>query len=244
MPSRFSFLITCEHASPAVPEPWEAVLGDYISECEAHQIWDPGTAEIATHLGKLLDAPVFRGEHTRLLVDLNRSVTNPNLFSPPVRELPEQTRTRILLDHYYPFRHSVLRALELLEAERKPIFHLSIHSFTPVLNRQTREADIGILFDPSREWEREIAELWLYYLSGAEPDRVSRPNYPYLGVSDGHVTALRRAYTHQPYIGIEIELNQALPLADSPGQFAGLFVKTLQRALQNKPVTRKIFAGP
>lgn len=241
MPTRFSFLITCEHASAAIPEPYVPVLGEFVARCEAHQLSDTGTAEIGTFLGKLLDAPVFSGKHSRLLVDLNRSLTNPSLFSPPIRELPDKERARILLDYYYPFRHEVLGALERLSTETKPIFHISVHSFTPVFHGEKRRADYGILFDPSREWERKISELWLYYLSAAEPERISLPNYPYQGVSDGHVTTLRRVYRRQPYIGIEIEFNQALPLIQKPEHFARLFVKTLQRALTNKRIAQALF---
>lgn len=242
MPSRFNFLVTCEHASADLPEKWRPLLGDYIAARETHEVWDPGTAEIGMRLGRLLDAPVFHGRQTRLLVDLNRSISNPNLFSPPVRELPEQIRTRILLDHYYPFRHEVLRAMEWLQGNRKPLFHISVHSFTPVFQGVKRETDFGILFDPSREWERTISEVWLYCLRAAEPGMSSRANYPYLGVSDGHVTALRRVYRRQPYIGIEIEANQALPLAEDAHRFARLFARTLQRALQTKRVGHTVFS--
>jgi hypothetical protein len=37
-----------------------------------------------------------------------------------------------------------------------------------------------------------------------------RRNYPYLGVGDGLRTALRGVFSEEEYIGIELEVNQAL----------------------------------
>lgn len=234
IPSRFRFIVTCEHASAAIPDRWQRVLEQYCAECEMHQSWDPGTAEIGSWLGKLLQAPVFKGEHTRLLVDLNRSVSHASIFSPPMRELSDAERTRILTTFYYPFRHQVIRALDYLVTEKKPIIHLSVHSFTPVLNGIKRTADFGLLFDPARETERELSRIWLPYLKAARPDLVCKPNYPYLGASDGHTTAMRRAFGRHRYLGFELEFNQKLDLAEDAEKYARWMVKTLERSLDTK----------
>lgn len=236
MLSQFRFIITCEHASPAIPEAWKAVLTPFCAGCEAHQIWDPGTSEIATHLGNLLRAPVFKGEYTRLLVDLNRSGRHPALFSSPMQELDDARRTRVMTSYYYPFRHQVIRALEYLITEKRPIIHLSIHSFTPVFHGETRKADFGLLYNPHRHKERETADLWLYYLKAARPDLVCRANYPYHGVSDGHVTALRLPFGRFKYLGLELEFNQKFPLAENAEEFARWIYKALRRTLNNKQI--------
>ena len=37
-----------------------------------------------------------------------------------------------------------------------------------------------------------------------------RHNYPYSGISDGLTTSLRKRHTQARYLGVEIEINQAL----------------------------------
>lgn len=234
MLSQYRFVITCEHASPAIPDGWKSLLEPFCATCEEHRIWDPGAAEIATHLANLLEAPLFKGEHTRLLVDLNRSAHHAALFSPAIQELTDLQRTHILTAHYYPFRHEVVRLLDFLVTEGRPIVHLSIHSFTPHFGGETRDADFGLLFDPGSHWEREAADLWLYHLQSAHPDLICRANYPYLGTDDGHVTALRLAFGRYRYLGLELEFNQKLPLADEAEGYARWVCQSLRRTLNNK----------
>ena len=47
-------------------------------------------------------------------------------------------------------------------------------------------------------------------VSIADPSLRIRRNYPYLGKADGFVTHLRRRFKSEDYIGIELEMNQAL----------------------------------
>lgn len=237
------FIITCEHASAAIPPAWRELLAPFGETCEEHERWDPGTSEIATQLGKLLHAPVFKGEWSRLLVDLNRSARHPALFSPPLRELQDYQRTRILTGYYYPFRHQVVRALDYLVSESSPVIHLSIHSFTPVFKGERREADFGLLFNPYRVCEREMAALWLHHLKQSRPERVCRANYPYLGVSDGHVTALRIGFGRHGYLGLELEFSQKLPLAEKAESYARWIFQTLRRTLNSNRMASLLAAA-
>ncbi len=237
MRGRYRFLVTCEHASPAVPPEWREQLEPYCAASETHRVWDPGAPDIAERLAKLLRAPLFNGEQTRLLVDLNRSVGHPELFAPVLREIPDTQKTAILTRHYYPFRHRVIRLLEQWLTEKLPVIHLSVHSFTPVLDGETRDAGFGLLYDPAHPPERSLATVWLHCLKAARRDIVSRENYPYAGVADGHCTSLRRCYGPAlPYLGFELEFNQTLPLAKEADQYAQWIFRTLKQSLQSKRV--------
>jgi predicted N-formylglutamate amidohydrolase len=44
----------------------------------------------------------------------------------------------------------------MIEASKKPVLHLSIHSFTPIWSGVERKVDIGILFDPDNKSEAEL----------------------------------------------------------------------------------------
>jgi Predicted N-formylglutamate amidohydrolase len=86
---------------------------------------------------------------------------------------------------------------------------LGIHSFTPILNNVVRNADVGILYDPSREAECHIADALISEIHARAPQLRIRRNYPYRGTSDGLTTELRQKFG-EAYAGIEIEINQAL----------------------------------
>ena len=62
-----------------------------------------------------------------------------------------------------------------------------------------------------------------------------RMNYPYRGVNDGHVTALRRRFGADGYLGLELEINQNL-LVDDRGRSAS--VATLVAALRQSGIGR------
>ena len=177
---------------------------------DSHRGWDPGALTLARALAKTLDAPLIFSQTSRLLVDLNRSEHHPKVFSTMTRGLPSDARNRILDDHYRPYRAEVEAAGDAIIDAGARIVHISAHSFTPVLDGETRRADIGLLYDPRRTREAALCNRWIASLGAALPDIVVRRNYPYRGDADGLTTALRRRYRVADYVGIEVELNQRL----------------------------------
>ena len=103
-----------------------------------------------------------------------------------------------------PFRNQTEDIVE----NSLPVLHLSVHTFTPVLNGVARKADIGLLYDPARLSEKAIVDRLSMKLKKKGFD--VRRNYPYRGKADGHTTALRKKYPDGEYAGIEIEWNQKL----------------------------------
>jgi predicted N-formylglutamate amidohydrolase len=87
---------------------------------------------------------------------------------------------------------------------------VSVHTFAAVLDGRHRRCDVGLLYDPSRELEAAFCSEWQARLVEAVPGLVVRRNYPYRGIADGLVTWLRRRLPANDYLGIELELNQAL----------------------------------
>lgn len=61
---------------------------------------------------------------------------------------------------YTPHWNKVQGVLSELWKVNTLIIHIGVHSFTPILNNQKRNTDIGILYDPSRKKERELALRW------------------------------------------------------------------------------------
>jgi N-formylglutamate amidohydrolase. len=67
---------------------------------------------------------------------------------------------------------------------------------------------VGLLFDPRRPREEVIAQRLKTSLRST--GLTVRFNYPYRGTSDGLTTAMRAWLPSTAYMGIEIEINQAL----------------------------------
>lgn len=210
-------VVTCEHASNAVPPELEQLFAqghDALGELpqaalSSHRGYDVGAADVALGLAEAVGTRAWLGPWSRLVVDLNRSAHHPKLFSPVTRALDKQARQDLVARLWQPHRAAVGAAVARA-AELGLCLHLAMHSFTPVWQNQTRAVDIGLLYDPKRAYERQLAQALAAGLAQACPTWRVRRNQPYRGVSDGLPTALRRLWPDAQYAGIEIEVNQAL----------------------------------
>jgi predicted N-formylglutamate amidohydrolase len=200
-----NLIITCEHAGNQVPENYSHVFANVQDILQSHQGWDPGALEIARFIATECSAPLFSCETTRLLIEPNRSLHSQQLYSQYSRTLFETEHDFILQQYYYPHRNGVE---DVISKVSKPVLHLSIHTFTPVLNNNVRSVDVGILFDPARKAESDFCKQLLDGLEQALPFLVIKFNEPYKGTDDGFTTYLRTKFNDAEYLGVEIEVNQ------------------------------------
>jgi predicted N-formylglutamate amidohydrolase len=209
------FVISAEHATNRIPAAYNN-LGLSGRQLQTHIAWDPGAGIVARACARALGCPCHPGHVSRLLVDLNRSLGHSKLMArrsfsiavPGNRDLSPAEKERRIRLYYRPFREAVLSDVRRAIEEYGRCIHLSIHSFTPVVGRVVRHAEIGLLYDPHRPLERLVADELLRRLS--DDGFHVRRNYPYRGVSDGHTTHLRRDFRKPTYAGVEIEVNQRL----------------------------------
>jgi predicted N-formylglutamate amidohydrolase len=210
--TRFSPIVTAEHASNAVPDALET-LGLSDETLASHVAWDPGVAPVAAALAAALEAPLFVGEYSRLVADLNRSPGSAEVVPevafgvivPGNLGLDAAARNAREARYHRPYWTKVGAALSNL---RPPILHLSIHSFTESLHGKRRDVDLGILIDPDRPLEAEVSGLLRPKLHAFGFD--VRENEPYDGRGDGLTTRLRSARAPLDYAGVEIEISQRL----------------------------------
>lgn len=205
-----SLLVTCEHASNHVPSDWQSLFENAPAILDTHRAYDPGSGELAHHLAEALGAPCFSARVTRLLIDHNRSLHNSALWSEFSRHLPAMEKARLLEDYYHPFRETVGRWIHERQMEGRQVLHVSVHSFTPVLDGRVRELEIGLLYDSRRSEEVRIANAWKRRLVTCRPTQRVRLNRPYLGRSDCHQNRYRKLYGSDDYVGLELEINQSL----------------------------------
>jgi predicted N-formylglutamate amidohydrolase len=165
---------------------------------------------MAQEISGYFRAPLVASTVTRLLVDLNRSVRHPDIHSQASRHASRPEQNRILRDHYLPYRRQVERLVAKAIGRGRRVVHISSHSFTPRLHGKVRHADIGLLYNPVRPGEFDICELWKTAFKRAAPELRVRRNYPYAGKNDGLTSDLRLRHPPDVYVGVELEINQAL----------------------------------
>ena len=182
----------------------------------SHRGWDPGALHAARRLARDLDAPLLAAQTSRLLIDLNRSPGHPHLFSEVTAALSPAERQEIFDAVHAPHWRQAREALAQAIAEKGAVLHLAIHSFTPRYGAVVRQADIGLLYDPSRPRERRLCRQWGVAIGDRAPDLRVRRNYPYRGVSDGLARAMRRLWPDAQYAGVEVELNHGPWFEDKP----------------------------
>jgi predicted N-formylglutamate amidohydrolase len=205
-----SFIVTCEHGGNRIPEPYRPLFRDYGQLLESHRGWDAGALDMAEALAKARRAPLVASTVSRLLIDLNRSVGHPQLFSVATRAASAQTRAQIVEQYYRPYRGQVEELVRQAVSRGQRAVHISSHSFTPELDGNVRGADVGLLYDPTRRGEVEMCARWKESLAALTPELRVRRNYPYAGKGDGLTSHLRRRFGHGDYVGIELEVNQSL----------------------------------
>lgn len=228
-------LITCEHGGNRIPQRYRKLFSGFEALLKTHRGYDAGALVMAKEMAKSLSASLFVATTSRLLVDLNRSIGHPRLYSDATRMAPVMVRREILQSHYLPYRNKVEADIAAAIECGSRVIHIASHSFTPELNGVARNADIGLLYDPVCSDEAALCRHWQTQLKAVAPDLKVRRNYPYTGRSDGFTAYLRRRFPDERYVGIELEINQKHVL-DGARHWRALRLKVidaLRRAMKN-----------
>jgi predicted N-formylglutamate amidohydrolase len=208
-----AFLITCEHGGNRIPAPYRALFRGRRALLDSHRGYDAGALVLARALARAFRARLVTSTLSRLLIDLNRSIGHPQLFSAATRDAPEKIRATLVERHYRPHREKVERLVRQSVASGRRVIHIATHSFTPELDGKLRRADVGLLYHPGRGGEVELCARWKASLAAIAPRLRVRRNYPYAGKADGLTAHLRKRFARGAYVGIELEVNQAIVAA-------------------------------
>ena len=168
---------------------------------------------MAKALADAFGAPLVASTVSRLLVDLNRSIGNPQVFSAATRGVPVVDRIAIAEQYYRPYRADVERIVSHAILRGHRVIHVSSHSFTPQLNGKKRNVDVGLLYHPGRRSEAALCARWKALIAAGAPHIRVRRNYPYAGKGDGLSSHLRLCFPPAAYVGIELEINQRIVFA-------------------------------
>jgi predicted N-formylglutamate amidohydrolase len=227
-------VLTCEHADHRIPRSYAGLFAGAADVLASHQGWDPGALRLARLLARRLERPLLVTRWSRLLVESNRSPTNPRIWSRFTRELPRDERRRILERYWWPHRRDVEASIRAAIGKGRRAVHVAVHSFTPAIDGEVRNADVAILFDSRLSREAELARRWGTLLRRAAPELRVRYNYPYRGCTDGLATWLRQRHSAARYLGFELEVNQALAVGPGWRGLGEALAESLAEALRDR----------
>lgn len=172
-------VLTCEHASQALPAPyaWPAADARLVG---THWAYDPGIADLTRRVAEALGAPAVLSRFSRLLVDPNRPTTSDTLFRAHADGLPvalnegltDAERQQRVTRYYEPYH----AACDACVAAHPGAVVLGMHSYTPLYEGTPREVQIGVLFED----DPELGMAWLEHLAGRGYD--VRANEPWSGL--------------------------------------------------------------
>lgn len=226
------WVVTCDHASKAVPD-WVAGgdLGLPPADMARHIAWDPGAAPVARALARHLDSPCILSRFSRLVIDANRGEDDPTLLMrlydgtviPANRHADAAERARRLDRLHRPYH----AALEALAARRDDSVICAIHTFTPRLaGRPPRPWHLGVLHSPR---DSRLAAPLIERLR-ADDDLCIGDNQPYSGHLPGDSIDRHALARGRPNVLIEIR-NDLIATPDDQAYWAARLAVVLREVL-------------
>ncbi|NQV44779.1 MAG: N-formylglutamate amidohydrolase [Rhodospirillales bacterium] len=230
------FVLVCEHAVNAIPPELDN-LGLNSDALQSHIAWDPGAYPVAKAVSEKLDAPLVAPRVSRLVYDCNRDGAAESAVPERSeayeiqgnRGLGEDERKARADQYYAPFHDAVTGVIEKRIGEGCAPVIMTVHSFAPVYDGETRDLDVGIIHD-------EDARFADAYLSVAEADatfKVQR-NAPY-SAADGVTHTLKEHALSRGLLNVMVEIRNDL-IETAEGQQAmaerlSIYAKTALAAL-------------
>ena len=225
-------IVTCEHASNRLPEPYEWSTHD-VDFKETHWAYDPGARDTAHLLTEQLHTIGVFSRFTRLLLDANRLLYAETLF----RQVcdghaldlnssitPEERYQRIQRFHV-PYHSLVGEVAQFLD----PALIISIHTFTPNYQGQARTVEVGVLYE---DYDEELARYTQQQFQLAGFD--TRLNEPWSGKAGlmPVVMGLKFANSASPRDSIELEIrNDIATDCEARRKIVDILVRVAERQI-------------
>ena len=199
-------LLVCDHASRRFP----IVLGtmglDPVAR-RCHLALDIGAGALTERLANALSVTAVMCQYSRLIVDCNRQLMDPSAFLEFGDGVIVRGNHNLQMDEkearadeiYWPYHNAITLQIERLQAQGRPPIFIAVHSFTPVLNGESRACEIGVLWDA----DRVTAEIFVHDLREAGFN--VGDNEPYSGKDLADYTIDHHAEAAGlPHVSIEI----------------------------------------
>lgn len=201
-------LLVCDHASNRIPGSLDG-LGLAPEKLRQHIAYDIGCEGVTRRLSAMLDARAILAGYSRLVVDLNRSLTDPGLMPavsdntviPGNRDLDEAARNVRIHELFTPYRKAIDCVLHDFHVRGIAPAFIAIHSFTPRMNGFDRPWHIGVLWDKDPRIPLPLMDR----LRGRPEGLTVGNNEPYSGKHPADYTIDHHAESRGiPHVSIEI----------------------------------------
>jgi len=231
---RSDYLVICDHAGNRIPR-LLGNLGLPQRELERHIAWDIGASEMAEELGGELGALVILQPYSRLVIDCNRPLTNPQsvvqesdgtVIPGNVAITAEQSQQRAQ-SIFEPYHARIRRELDERRALGRTSALIFLHTFTPVLAGSPRAWHAGVL----HHRDQRLAVPLLRGLR-SEPGLVIGDNEPYTA-SESTDYGLIEHGERRGLPCVELELRQDLMTSAHERE---AWVRRLARLLRSVPI--------
>ncbi len=141
-------LFIADHASNYIPSSLKN-LGLKDNQLNSHIAYDLGVKELCINLSNLLNSKYIIGEYSRLIIDLNRDITDPTLI-PEIVDRKIIKKNLNLSSYYKRKRISEIynryhRNIKKTINQNNITVLISLHSFNPIFKKKKRNIHFGIL---------------------------------------------------------------------------------------------------
>ncbi len=222
-------LLVCDHASSRFPKSLgDMGLDPFARRC--HLAIDIGAGGLTESLAESLGVTAVVQNYSRLVVDCNRHLMDPSAFLefgdgilvPGNHNLHGEQKELRASTLYWPYHCAIDEQVQRLRKLGPLPAFISIHSFTPVLNGESRPWQISVLWDKDETVKQVFLEGFRdagYYVGD---------NVPYSGKAPQDFTIDHHAEEiGLPHVGLEIRQDL---IDDEEGivQVAGVMHKIIE----------------
>ena len=204
--SEAPILLVCDHASCRFPESLgDMGLDPFARRC--HLAIDIGAGSLTEYLADRLGVTAVLAQYSRLVVDCNRELMDPSaflafgdgIFVPGNSSITQSQRDARADAIYWPYHHAIDAQIHRMVSLGVPPAFISIHSFTPVLNGESRPWEIGIL------WDKDMSLREVFLKDFRDAGFKVGDNEPYSGKAPADYTVDHHGEAiGLPSVGIEI----------------------------------------
>ena len=147
-------LLVCDHASNRFPQSLGSMGLDYLDRV-SHMTLDIGAGATTQALADKLGVTAVLCQYSRLIVDCNRELNDSSAFLensdgidiPGNQNLQNSEKDRRVSEIYWPYHNAIEAQICRLRGQGINPVIISIHSFTPSMNGEDREWEMGVLWD-------------------------------------------------------------------------------------------------
>lgn len=207
MMKKTTLVLSCEHACDDIPSHLPPIFDHQNKTSNPFAHFDPFAKELTIALATHMNCPYVLGNISRIVLDLNKNLTQELCFNQKIRDsLSDADKKDLLEQYFYPYRQKLQSHIEELIFQNQQVLHISVHSFCPKERGVEHNAAIGLLYDSQRSGEKEVVRIWHELLMKRTPYTV-RVNYPRSGRGNNYTSYLRKNLSQEQYLGIELEVN-------------------------------------